>query len=219
MSDADLSDVDRLAALPADDARIAALPPHQRARLAAYREFLRAPDDLPAEQLARADRKLATVLDEAMGLSSAARSPRLAVRPSKPSRFSGWFAPTLRPVWAAAAVLAVASAVWFSQTRIGEPVMRGDERPAVEVSARVLESGVELSWEATGAGDLYEVRVFGADLDEIARFDAGSATSLTVTAAMLGERAPGSGSLSYQVVALRDGDEVARSTTTPLDMP
>lgn len=212
-------DLDGLAALPANDPRLAALEPHERAQLAAFREFLREPTDVPAGQLADADRRLGEALDEAMGLGAGSRSPRVAAAPSLGERLAGWFTPAARPVWVMAAVLVVAGALWFSQTRLGEPVMRGSEGAGLLVESRASASGIELSWEASAPGDHYEVRVFGPELLEIARLDAGDLTRFTLSRSMLGEQAPGDGRVSYQVVALRDEDEVARSRTAALTLP
>lgn len=212
-------DLDGLAGLPADDPRVASLAPHERAQLAAYREFLREPSDLPDDQLADADRRLGEVLDEAMGLGARARSPRVAAAPSLGERFAGWFTPAARPLWAGAAVLVVAGALWFSQTRVGEPVLRGTPGSALAVESRASEAGIELSWLPTAAGDRYELRVFGPDLLEIARLDAGTLTRFTLSRAVLGDRVPADGRVSYQVVALRDDDEVARSRTAGLTLP
>ena len=212
-------DLDALAGLPADDPRIAKLASHERAQLAAFREFLREPTDLPAEELADADHRLGEALDDAMGLGARARSPRVAAAPSLGERFAGWFTPAARPVWVMAAVLVVVGALWFSQTRIGEPVMRGAGNSAIAVESRASAAGIELSWVAVAPGDRYEVRVFGADLNEIARLDAGTDTRFTLTVSMLGDPLGSGDRVSYQVVALRDGDEVARSRTTGLTLP
>lgn len=216
MSDRNVLDLDRLVGFSSEDPRVAALEPHERAQLAAYREFMREPTDLAADRLADADRRLGQTLDEAIGLGPPDHSPRAAARTSFVKRLAGWFAPPLRPVLAAAAVLAVMSGVWFTQTRMGEPVMRGSEGSALVVSARSEPGAIALEWTLAAPGVTYEVHLFGSDLEEVARFDAGSSTRFTITHAELQERAIGSASLSYQVVALRDGDIVARSRTAAL---
>ncbi len=218
MSGPERLDLGALAALPDGDPRVAALAPHERAQLAAYREFLRMPDDLPATQVAEAERRLGAALDEAMGLGAPARAVR-SPAPTLGERFAGWFAPSLRPAWAVAAVLMVAGGLWFAGARDDGPVMRGREAAALIVTERAVAGAIELSWPAIEPGVRYEVRVYGPDQEELARLDAGEATQLELAVARLEGRVPAGVRITYQVAALRDGDELALSRAAPLVLP
>lgn len=221
-------DLDALAAMPADDARLAALPPHERARIAAYREFLREPSDLPAAQLADADARLGEALDDAMGVGAAAPSPRIATRDvggSIAERLAGWFTPASGPVWAVAALLMLSVGLWnVSRGPVPaprEPVMRGAEGDAIAVEHDVVGEGqIELDWRGGGIGVTYEVRWFdAAGLEERGRTELGPRTRLRLRHNRLPEGLRSGDQVVYQVVALRDGDEIARSRSTSLRLP
>jgi hypothetical protein len=209
-----------LADLPADDPRVRALDARQRAELAAYRDFVGTPDDVAAEQLAHADAQLAAALDAAIGVAPApaAPAPRTPVAPPRPGVLdvlrmllagSG-----LRPAYALAAVLVVAGGLYWNQARLAGPVLRGDEAAAIEVAAPVMgEAVVTFAWQAVADAERYEVRLYGGDLEETGRHDAGAGTLLSLPRARLG---PGAGEVLWQVVAFRGTDEVARSRPVTL---
>ncbi len=228
MTDRAPMDLDALAALPADDVRIARLAPHERAQLAAYREFLREPRDLPAERLADADARLGAALDDAMGLRPASPAPGAHARAREASlldRLRGWFTPATGPAWAVAALVVLSVGVWQGSRgpvpASRESVMRGEPGSAIAVEHDVVGEGqLLLEWVALGEGVTYEVRWFDAGgLELLGRTPLGSEPRLHLRHGRLPDGVPSRETVVYQVVALRDGDEIARSASTPLRLP
>lgn len=228
MNDRAPLDLDALAGLPADDARLSRLAPHERAQVAAYRDFLREPHDLSSERLADADARLGAALDDAMGLRPGAPSPRAHARVAGDSlmdRLRGWFTPAHGPAWAVAALCVLGVALWQG-TRgpvpgSREPVMRGAPGDAIVVEHDVVGEGqLALKWASFGEGVTYEVRWFdAAGLEERGRTAVGAEPRLRLRHGRLPEALRSGETVVYQVVALRDGDEVARSRSTSLRLP
>ena len=122
--------------------------------------------------------------------------------------------------------------------------LRGADSPAgaaalVVQTAAVREGEIIFSWARVTDADRYEVQIYDADLREIARFGAGSDTSLTVRAGDIpgagditgagelpeaadvteGEETPQTGGpLFWRVAAFREGDEIAHSPLVPLEI-
>jgi hypothetical protein len=103
-------------------------------------------------------------------------------------------------------------------------VPRIDEDPTrVELTLRapeLLEPGrLRLGWQPVEGADSYRVLLFDANLEELVRLDAGPATTLTLQTDSV-EGLPVAGTLVlWQVVALRRGDELARSRPAGLRLP
>jgi hypothetical protein len=127
----------------------------------------------------------------------------------------------------AATVAVVAGASWVAFTgRAGRtPMLRGaaapatgawDARPSIEVSAS---AGARLSWRAAPGADSYAVVFLSSGLDELAAVRGIADTSLVLTPET---RPPGlSPQLQglWRVVAYHGGDEIGRSTTSPIAVP
>ncbi len=129
---------------------------------------------------------------------------------------SFWNPFRVRMIAAAAAVVIVA--VGLSVTRFGpetppqEPVLRGAGDVVAPFRCEVLglgDGGFRLSWPVVEGAVTYRVVVYRADLKELMDHDAGGATSLDLR--------PLGGAAFCRVIALRDGDEVARSDPAYFD--
>ena len=82
---------------------------------------------------------------------------------------------------------------------------------AIRGETRVLDDGrVELTWTASEDADAYRVIVYGADLEELTRFEVENRTSFILYPDNLPRSGP-SPTLLFRVLALRGGDEIARS--------
>jgi hypothetical protein len=217
-------ELDEIRALPANHPRRrhAAGCPRCGALMGSYDLYLAAPDAAGARP-AEAERALGAALERAMG-AAAARSGH-AAGPRREARH-GWIErlmePAFRPAWAFAGLALVLGAVLLAQRLPGpdrEPAFRG---PGETVSAvPVIEratlgpAGVSLRWTATAGADAYEVRLYGEDLAELARFDPIPGLNLEIAADQLPALAPGAG-LIARVVALSGGDTVGTSAAFPI---
>ncbi|MBM3287242.1 MAG: hypothetical protein FJY88_07835 [Candidatus Eisenbacteria bacterium] len=207
--------------------------PRCRAALTAYRDFMDERDRLPAEaRAAECSGRLQEILEaQILGepVTRSAPDARRAggLRAGDGRRARQWlarlFVQAWRPAWIVAAASLVLAIIFIPRAlhREGErgPSMRGPDMrdPAspgqvmLVSEARVLAGGdLEFAWAPTEGVDRFDVRFFDKGMDEVARRDAGRATSLRLSAA---ERTEIRGAHLWQVVGLRGEEEAAR---TPL---
>lgn len=204
--------------------------PKCRALLASYRVFV-APPDVPAGGNLRvaAERLRLEVLagfppgtaQEAPSGTAPARRPWL--RLVLPGAALG--RPWLRPVWAAGLVAMVAVVFWQlgqdSNRDLPSHVLRGEQggrSEAVQVLAPTPQAGggVTLAWQAAPAADAYDVVFYRADLSETGRRRIDGASLLTLSAAEL-NTLTGGGAAYWQIIALKSGAEIGRSSPRALE--
>lgn len=209
--------------------------PAERARDAAFREFVQ-PGALPeGARVEEAEARLGAMLEQELGVPLEEEPARSALRPagaSAPTALRG--APPrsrhARTVWALAATVAVLAGVsWIALTtrpRDDQPLLRGgtssgaagawDAHPEIQASAT---SGARLSWHGAPGATSYAVVFLSADLSERARV-----TGLTDSAFVLTPEtrpaafATGEHGL-WRVHAYAGGDEIGRSDATPITFP
>ncbi|MFQ5512437.1 MAG: hypothetical protein ACE5EO_11385 [Candidatus Krumholzibacteriia bacterium] len=144
-------------------------------------------------------------------------------QPSPPRRFlSAVRAGMLRPAWVAAAlVVVIAGTMWWRPWVEPQRVLRTAPRSsgiiALDAPQPVDEGGVRLSWQGVEGADAYQVRLYGADLAEIARLDPVSDTTLVVPRSALPDGRPTT--LIWRVLALSEGDEIIASRPAFLELP
>jgi hypothetical protein len=99
-------------------------------------------------------------------------------------------------------------------SRPGDPGAAAGPVPEIVEIAREADGALRVRWHAVAAADGYRVTLFSADLEVVARHEAGRDTSLTLSP----RDAQGglSRALYAQVAALRDGEEAATSSMFPL---
>jgi hypothetical protein len=213
----DPESLEEISALPASDPRRRHVEGCARCRamLEAYRIFLEAPPPLP--ELDAADvraRMTAARASEATGHIPTVR--RAVGRRRARVTWSDW-----RLAGAAAALVVVAGLLYATRDlrQKSEVNLRGVERrrqPAPEIleSSRDSNGTLTIRWRAVPAATNYRVMLFGAGLDLLGQVEAGSRTELVLAPPQL---PPGShGPVYGQVVALRDGQEIATSSLAPV---
>lgn len=212
-----------IAVLSEGDARRAHLThcPRCRARLAEYESFLRFPSEVAGADVQDADRRLAEVL--ATEIASRARCSdasflgRIAARVSLPRSYRAW---------GVAAVVVIAGVITLSLLgrHSGERVLRG-HAPASGTSAVTLlapekmADQIVLRWRKQSQADAYIIRLYHADLTDLARFGPIIDTVLVLHAGEVAGLAPADAVLGWSVSALRGGDEIAASPIDPLRVP
>jgi hypothetical protein len=209
-----VEDLSRVRGLPADspERRHVADCPRCRARMLALAEFERPTLVLPREaDEAGAGERLDAFIDR---LGGGAAKP--APRPPMPW-WQRLFEPAMRPALAALVVVIAAGSFWAVTRPLHRQELRGDAESAPALAAAVATpDGWELAWAATGGADAYEVLFFGADLRESARVSGLHETHLLLRREALPAGVEPGKPCFWQVVALRAGDPLARSRTTPL---
>jgi hypothetical protein len=226
----DPEELGRLAELPADDPRVQALGPRDRARLRAFLEFAN-PEDVPeGARVAEAEARLGEALGRELGLSGTpvtrpADAPPHGAGPGIGGRIRALFAPSLRPALAVAVAIVVAGGVWrVIATRPDDPRMRGPqaEVPGVglSASARPLANGVvRLEWSASREARAYTVVFLSPSLAELARLDGLTEAHLDLVPGALPPGLEPSQPVLWRVVARSGADEVSSSQTLPLTLP
>jgi len=217
-----------LADAPLDDPRRAHLEscPRCRAQLAAYRKFMQ-PGELPAgAKLPDAEARLDTALSAEIFPAEAGSE---VVTESAEARAPGglighWFSDPSRRLLSLAAVLVVAMGI-VVLTDVGDsprraPVLREDSDPITDsftARATTLADGrLQISWSGVAGADGYQIGIFGTDLAEMTRFDAGTDVEMVLD---LADLLAGEETVIWQVIALRGGDEIARSDPLYLSGP
>lgn len=191
--------------LPANDTRRSHLQhcPRCQAVVASYGAFMD-PENLPAgADLQDARQRLSASLDREIGVGGVGDVVRPAAARWRPFSRSS--------VAAVAAVMVVALGLSLMRGRIEGPpqrdVLRGGPDPAAAFSGDIMATdtaGYRLSWPAAADPTAtYRIVVYGADLTEVARLEAGGTTSIELT--------PPAAAAFCQVVVLLHGDEVTRS--------
>ncbi len=231
--------------LPADDPRRRHVEgcPRCRTLLASYARFL-TPGTPPAgARLEQAEVRLTQVLRGALHGSSAAPAGPPASPDRAPARAQGrpgfWEqlrelanAPALRPAWAAVAILVVAS-VAFSLLDIRgpgrrEPVLRGGAPPARTQAvakpgllpvAPASGGALRLGWTRVPGAEDYEVRLYSADLAQLAALGPTADTTLVLRPQALPARPRPGETVLWRVYARRGGDEIAYSPVGMLRVP
>lgn len=213
-----------LAHLPDGDPRLegAMRSPRTRALLRRYREFLAEPAPMSGADFAAADARLAEMLDRELALPAVAPGRTIAPEPRE-SWLRRFFAPSLRPALAFAALAVVAGIVFVStrpSPRTGEPVMRGDTTRTMDARIVATEPGkVTLQWSAVSGAEQYELRFYGADLTERGRVNLGTETRVELLAGQLPVGLAAGEVLFWQAVALRGTDVVQQSATASIRLP
>jgi len=123
--------------------------------------------------------------------------------------------PALRPAWGfAAAALVLAFVLVLPQMRAGRPgsTLRGTQSTSMLAPPVFDADGtVHLSWVPRAGATSYRVLFYSMKLAELARRDAGTATTLALTPNELPEPYRAGEAVLYRVQALENGDAVAIS--------
>ena len=188
-----------------------------RARLAAYRTFIEEGPPLAGSEPERADAELSAYIEKMVHSDTEARARGGFLARFRRRRISKRM---LMPGLAAAAVAIVVLIIALSPFPGGDrrqlsPLRGWGSREAeLEAGPATLREGaVRFEWKSNPEADRYEVQLFDASLREIARFDAGRATSLTVQTSEMPETGD---AIFWRIVAFRGGDELAHSPPRPL---
>jgi hypothetical protein len=202
-----------------------------RGLLTAIREF-RAPRRIPeGADPDTADDRLTAALD-----SEIRRARAIAKTAHPDDEPAGWWirqcralwAPGLRPVWglgvAAVLVLMLVQVVPQSmreeQRLVRDAAPTGAEAPALLPPQQADDNTVRLSWRRTTGADSYQVLLLDIDLDEVARFDAGSDTLFILTEDLVEPLSlPPGQQVLWQVAAHRRGDQLTISRPGSLRLP
>jgi hypothetical protein len=226
----EIEDLGGLAELPPDDPRRRTLQaqPSVRARLRAYQEFM-SPVDAPAEKLRDAEDRLAGVLEREIGvpIEAGAGRPQARERAARGGIARWLFAPRMRPVFAAAAILIVAGGTFLaiSMGRRDERQLRGTTVPApgawnARPTVKTLSPGkVRLSWDPAPGAQTYTLVFLSGDLREVAQVTGQTRSDLLLSRDSLPLGLASGQSLLWRVVAYRGADEVGRSSAGPIEIP
>lgn len=215
----------RLMALPADHPeRISAEADPAFAAWARMAGVFESGETAPLDEAALAPRRA-----ELMRRWKAELRPPVASAPA--NLRSGWLerlvtagsTPPGRAALAFAALVCVASAGWWITVRreSGEP-MRGASAEAHEVRWREPSRGanaLELSWDAVPGAERYELVFHSAELVEVARVDAGTATRRAFEARALPAGLASGARVEVEVIAFAKGDELSRSSLREVELP
>lgn len=226
-----LADLERVATLPPGDPsrRHVADCPRCSALVESYALFVEPGEAAAAPHVAAADARLTAFLAREIGVPALSSAPAPAsARPASARREGSWlerlFAPPLRPALAfgAVAIVIAGVALWpRAAGRAPSDALRGDPgAPTVAVrEARLDAAGLSVAWSAVAGADDYEVRVYSAELAELARLNANGDTVLTVPPSGLAFRAVPGQPLLLRVFARRGGEAIADSPPLPLVLP
>ena len=205
--------MEELTGMPTDDPRRAHLDacPRCQAVVKSLAEFMD-PQDVPqGADVADAHARLAAALDREI------TPQENVIRPAS----SFWTPFRVRTIAAAAAVVIVAVGLSMFGSGWGpgpgvlpnqKPVLRGIGTPAAPFLCQLeLLSGgrFQASWPGIAGATGYRVVVYGQDLRKLIAFEAGSTTQLVIQMPV--------GGAFCRVIALKDGDELARSNPAYFD--
>lgn len=224
----EMEELGELAALPPDDPRVRGLDARTRARLRAYREFLAPGGELPGERRAEAEEQLWRLIErEVIGSPGAARedaSPARGPGGTGGGLLRALLGPTLRPAFAAAAVVFLAGGAWWLSTRrAGEPpAMRGPTAVAPEAGPRTIRlagGALRFEWPPVPEAERYVVVFLSPELAELARIEGTAEPHLELRAGALPAGLPAGGAALWRAVGMRGADEVGRTRTSPVTLP
>ncbi len=198
-----------------------------RARVAALEAFSTPGTPPSGSRANQADAQLASILDREIYGPTASRAlpeARTTQRGGIGSILRILWRPALRPVWAVGFVLlAIVGLREIRQTGDDRIILREEGRPAS--SALLLheptlgeDNRITLRWSPMAGATHYAVILLGPDLEEQRRIDTGLDPTWTLepgsSASLRGGAYP-----FWRVIALRDGDPIGSSKTTPLLFP
>lgn len=232
-----IEELEAVLALPAADPRRRHVDDCARCRSLAdmLREFAATTVAPAAAGFGTADPSLRDTIAELTGVreSEAApvAEPPLAPREfvpepkaQKPLRAPWWSFGAVRPAFAFAALLVVATAgvaLWRANT--GAPVMRDASGAGAGAfaagPARPVAGGLDLSWTAEPGVDDYCVVFLDGGLREIARTKPVATTQLKLEPAALPDGLAHGAQVAWYVEARAGGDVVARTATRTLRVP
>ena len=212
-----VEELSRVRELPADapERRHVDDCPRCRARMSALAEFEQPTLVLPHEaDEFGAGQRLDGFIDQLCGGPA---------HPARRLRVQGWrglFAPAMRPALAALVVVLTAGGFWAVTRPHHRQELRGEADEALSLTeAMATPAGWELAWAGPSGADEFEVTFFGGDLRETARVTGLHEPRLTLRRGALPRGVAPGAECFWQVVALRAGDPLARSKTTPLRLP
>jgi hypothetical protein len=199
-------------------------------RLDAWRQMLREFEDPPASNATAAeltsadaalDRGMAAVLAARPGARGDSRAPGSG-GPGLLARLAATlFQPALRPAFALAAIIVVASTSWWMVTDRSTHAVRGvgNESRILVATRTVADGALELSWTPVAGADGYRVRFFGQSLREIARLDDVPRPTLKLERSSLPTGLPAGEEVLVEVAAVRRGDVIAASSPRAVRLP
>jgi len=206
--------------------------PRCSARLLVYREFIEDLSPAPGSDTRDAAVRLRQAFDEELDRGQI-REGAVARPASSWTRWSWWLRPrTLQPAWALGVVLLVAGAFYaglhYRSTREESDLLRTtpptgvvSERGRIDLlTPRVGPGGeVEMRWHAVPNADSYQVRLVGADLADLAHFGPVPDARLSLRPDQIPRNLSSGEVIGWEVVALRSGQEIARSPVSTLRIP
>jgi hypothetical protein len=206
--------------------------PAERARAAAYREFME-PGELPAgARVDEAEARLGAMLERELGVAiepADEEGPAASAAPGPARGFSGARRSSrLRTgLGIVATMVLVAGVSWVALTARSprERVLRGTTEPAsgswnAEPTIQASAShAARLSWHADPRADSYTVVFLSADLTELARIAGVSETSFVLTPETRPAAIPADAQGLWRVDAYAGADSIARSPASPITFP
>jgi len=199
--------------------------PRCQGQLIALRAFLAPPSLPPNAKGEDAEIELDRFIEQLTAKPAKATARQIISEPGAPW-WLRWFTPGPRLVLAAAVVAVVVVGTWLAQGPPRERALtRGglmgtsDAGGVTTTEPTRLSDGWLLEWDAVEGATGYVVLVLGSDLTERTRFDAATATHLTVVRSTLPEGVDPAEGLAWQVEARRGADIVARSSVSELPRP
>jgi hypothetical protein len=188
--------------------------------LAAYLAFVEAQPAAGADT-ADAEARLMGFLRDRIG-SAATIPPATERRPGGIGFFGRLRAAVnARPAWVAAAlVVLVAGVVWWRPWVVDKPALRSvASLPLLKMHPpQTLSNGaVRLGWESKEAAGAYRIVLYNQELEEIARLDAGAATTFDLVRDKLPPDTPAV--VICRVAALQNGDEIAETAPIAVELP
>jgi hypothetical protein len=194
--------------------------PRCRTLVENYRAFMRAETTADAGlDRARAE------LDEAIARRGRETLPGTPQGGAGTKRMS-WVRVLLRPMPALAAVVVVAvTAIVLTRGDHGveTPLLRtqGGAADTWQVNEPALrrDGVVVLSWAPVPGADSYQVRIYGAALETLATLGPTQESSLALERSALPADLPDNADLTWRVIALRKGAELARSDPRSVRVP
>jgi hypothetical protein len=210
---------EELLRLDARDPRRAHLDdcPRCRARLIAFRSFVERRPMPAGADLGDARRRLSAAIRAEIEQESPRH--RLWPRRPRPWRMQLLWKPALGLV--AAGVLVILLLRPAGQgSGDGALVLRGEgPAPAALAADRAPDGSLRLSWPAVPPAEGYRVMLYGRDLAEIARLEAGRDTVLVLSAERVARLGPSGGAVFWRVAALEGGEPVSLSAPATLQLP